>query len=308
MKYCNVGDFNASRIVMGCMRIGDKPLEQTEKVIVSACANGVNMFDLADVYGGGNAEKVFGVAIRDLEIPRKNYILQTKCGICKNAEGTIHHFNFAKDYIMSSVEGSLKRLNTEYIDILLLHRPDTLADPDEIGEAFERLQEDGKVRAFGVSNFSALQMKLFRSCGIEIVANQMQFSLGHTLPVDAGFYVNMTKDEATTRAGDAMEYCRLKKIPVQAWSPLQYGFFEGVFVGNEKFPILNAELNIQAEKYGVAPSAIALAWILRHPAFKQVVTGTTSPERMNELCKAADVNMSREDWYSLYNATGKQLP
>ena len=308
MKYCNLGDLNASRIVMGCMRIGDKPLEQTEKVIVNACANGVNMFDLADVYGGGNAEKVFGVAIRDLEIPRKNYILQTKCGICKNADGAIHHFNFSKEYILSSVEGSLKRLNTEYIDILLLHRPDALADPDEIGEAFERLQEDGKVRAFGVSNFSAMQMKLFRSCGIEIVANQMQFSLGHTLPVDAGFYVNMSKDEAVTRAGDAMEYCRLKKIPVQAWSPLQYGFFEGVFVGNEKFPILNAELNAQAEKYGVTPSAIALAWVLRHPAFKQVVTGTTSPERMNELCKAADVNMSREDWYALYNATGKQLP
>lgn len=308
MKYCNLGDLSASRIVMGCMRIGDKPLEQTERVIVNACASGVNMFDLADVYGGGNAEKVFGVAIRDLEIPRKNYILQTKCGICKNADGAIHHFNFSKEYILSSVEGSLKRLNTEYIDILLLHRPDTLAEPDEIGEAFERLQEDGKVRAFGVSNFSAMQMKLFRSCGIEIVANQMQFSLGHTLPVDAGFYVNMSKDEAVTRAGDAMEYCRLKKIPVQAWSPLQYGFFEGVFVGNEKFPVLNAELNAQAEKYGVTPSAIALAWVLRHPAFKQVVTGTTSPERMNELCKAADVNMSREDWYALYNATGKQLP
>lgn len=308
MKYCNLGDINASRIVMGCMRIGDKPLEQTEKVIVSACANGVNMFDLADVYGGGNCEKVFGVAMRDLEISRKNYILQTKCGICLNAEGTIHHFNFAKDHIISSVENSLKRLNTEYIDILLLHRPDTLADPDEIGEAFERLQEDGKVRAFGVSNFSAMQMKLFRSCGIEIVANQMQFSLGHTLPVDAGFYANMTRDESVTRAGDAMEYCRLRKIPVQAWSPLQYGFFEGVFVGNERFPLLNAELNAQAEKYGVTPSAIALAWILRHPAFKQVVTGTTSPERMGELCKAADVNMSREDWYSLYNATGKILP
>ena len=159
MKYCNLGDLSASRIVMGCMRIGDKPLEQTERVIVNACASGVNMFDLADVYGGGNAEKVFGVAIRDLEIPRKNYILQTKCGICKNADGAIHHFNFSKEYILSSVEGSLKRLNTEYIDILLLHRPDTLAEPDEIGEAFERLQEDGKVRAFGVSNFSAMQKK-----------------------------------------------------------------------------------------------------------------------------------------------------
>lgn len=307
MKYCNLGDINASKIVMGCMRIGDKPLEQTEKVIVSACAAGVNMFDLADVYGGGNCEKVFGVAMRDLEIPRKNYVIQTKCGIRKNAEGK-HRFDFSKEYILSSVEGSLKRLNTEYVDILLLHRPDTLADTDEVGEAFERLQEDGKVRAFGVSNFSAMQMKLFRSNGIEIVANQMQFSLGHTLPVDAGFYVNMQTDSAVTRAGDAMEYCRLRKIPVQAWSPLQYGFFEGVFVGNEKFPALNAELNEQAEKYGVTPAAVALAWILRHPAFKQVVTGTTSPARMSELCMAADVHMSSEDWYSLYRATGKVLP
>jgi predicted oxidoreductase len=216
--------------------------------------------------------------------------------------------NFAKEYIISSVEGSLKRLNTEYIDILLLHRPDTLVDTDEVGEAFERLQEDGKVRAFGVSNFSAMQMKLFRSCGIEIVANQMQFSLGHTAPVDAGFNVNMYKEESVTRAGDAMEYCRLRKIPVQAWSPLQYGFFKGVFVGNERFPVLNKELDRQAEKYGVSPSAIALAWILRHPAFKQVVTGTTSPERMTELCKAGDVMMSHEDWYALYLATGKILP
>ena len=308
MRYCNLGEMNASRVVMGCMRIGDKPLEQTEKVIVSACSSGVNMFDLADVYGGGNCEKVFGVAMRDLEIPRKNYILQTKCGICKDGEGSIHRFNFEKDYIISSVENSLKRLNTEYIDILLLHRPDTLADTDEVGEAFERLQEDGKVRAFGVSNFSAMQMKLFRSCGIEIVANQMQFSLGHTAPVDAGFNVNMYKEESVARAGDAMEYCRLRKIPMQAWSPLQYGFFKGVFVGNDRFPALNKELDRQAEKYNVTPSAIALAWILRHPAFKQVITGTTSPERMAELCKAGDVIMSHEDWYALYLSTGKTLP
>ena len=206
------------------------------------------------------------------------------------------------------MENSLKRLNTEYIDVLLLHRPDALVDTDEVGEAFERLQEEGKVRAFGVSNFSAYQMRLFRSSGIEIVANQMQFSLGHTAPVDAGFNVNMQKEESVTRAGDALEYCRLRKIPMQAWSPLQYGFFKGVFVGNERFPVLNAELNRQAEKYGISPSAIALAWILRHPAFKQVVTGTTSPERMAELCKATDITMSHEDWYALYLATGKTLP
>ena len=309
MKYCTLReDIYASKIVMGCMRIADKPLEQTEKTMVEAMRAGVNTFDLADIYGGGNCEKVFGVAIRDLGVNRKNYILQTKCGIRKNGDGKIVRFDFSKEYILSAVEGSLKRLNTEYIDILLLHRPDTLVEPDEVGEAFDRLREDGKVRAFGVSNFSAKQMQYFRSHGIELVANQTQFSLGHTLAVDAGFNVNMTVDEATTRAGDLLEYARLRNIPLQAWSPMQYGFFEGVFVGNPKFPALNKELDRLAEKYGVTPSSIAVAWILRHPAFKQVVTGTTSPERMKEMCAGADVTLTHEEWYSLYLASGKKLP
>ena len=259
MKYCNLRDIHASAIVMGCMRIADKPLAQTEKVMFEAMRTGVNMFDLADVYGGGDCEKIFGVAIRDLGVPRKDYILQTKCGIRKDKTGGIARYDFSKDYILSSVEGSLKRLNTDYIDVLLLHRPDTLVDPYEVGEAFERLSEDGKVRAFGVSNFSAQQIALFRSSGIEVVANQMQFSLGHTLPVDAGFNVNMSKDDSVTRAGDAMEYCRAKKIPLQAWSPLQYGFFHGTFIGCPAFPSLNAELSRLALKYDCAPSAIALA-------------------------------------------------
>lgn len=308
MKYCNLRDIHASSIVMGCMRIADKPLAQTEKVMVEAMRAGVNMFDLADVYGGGNCEKVFGVAIRDLGVSRKDYILQTKCGIRKDAAGKIVRFDFSKDYILSSAEASLKRLNTEYIDVLLLHRPDTLVDPDEVGEAFERLFEDGKVRAFGVSNFSASQIALFRASGIEVAANQMQFSLGHTLPVDAGFNVNMQKDESVTRAGDAMEYCRAKKIPLQAWSPLQYGFFEGVFIGNEKFPQLNAVLEEMAEKYECTPAAIAFAWVLRHPAFGQAVTGTTTPERMRDICKAGEITLSHKDWYTLYMATGKTLP
>ena len=308
MKYCSLGDLHSSAIVMGCMRIGDKPLTQVEKVIFEALRAGVNTFDLADIYGGGNCEKVFGVAIKDLGIPRKDFILQTKCGIRKNANGKIVRFDFSKEYIIESVEGSLKRLNTEYIDSLLLHRPDTLVDPDEVGEAFERLRDDGKVKVFGVSNFNATQIQLFRASGIQVAANQVQFSLKHTPLVDAGFNVNMYKDESVTRAGDTLEYCRLKGIPLQAWSPLQYGFFEGVFLGNEKFPELNAELDALAEKYAVTPAAIAFAWILRHPAFKQVVTGTSTPERMEEICKAADIRLTHEEWYKLYFAAGNTLP
>ncbi len=307
MKYCNLGERPASAIVMGCMRIADKPLEQIEKVMFEATRAGVNTFDLADIYGGGNSEKVFGVAIRDLGVPRKDYILQTKCGIRKE-NGKITRFDFSKEYILSSVEGSLKRLNTEYIDVLLLHRPDTLVETEEVGEAFERLKDDGKVRAFGVSNFSATQIQLFRAAGIQIVANQVQCSLTHTPLIDAGFNVNMYKDESVTRAGDTLEYCRLKGILLQAWSPLQYGFIEGSFIGNEKFEKLNAELNLLAEKYETSAATIALAWVLRHPAFKQVVTGTTSPEHMAELCKAADIRLTHEEWYRLYFATGKTLP
>ncbi len=306
MKYCNVGNAKLSRVMMGCMRIADKPLEQTEALIVEAVRAGVNAFDNADIYGKGNCEKVFGVAVKDIGLAREDYVLQTKCGIRRAEFGS--YYDFSKEHILASVDGSLQRLKTEYIDILLLHRPDALMEGEEIAEAFLKLKESGKVRAFGVSNFSASQMRLLQSYGVEIVANQLQFSLGHTALVDAGFNVNTNKPEAVTRAGDALEYCREQGVVVQAWSPMQYGFFEGAFVGNERFPQLNAKLEALAEKYAVTPSAIAIAWILRHPAKMQVVTGTTSPERMKEMCAAAEVELTREEWYELYLSVGKTLP
>ncbi len=306
MEYCNLRGIHSSRVVMGCMRIADKTLQHTESLIVEAVRAGVNTFDLADIYGGGNCEKIFGVAMKDLGLARKDYIVQTKCGIRKNSTG--NWYDFSREHIINSVENSLIRLNTEYIDIFLLHRPDALMQTDEIAEAFESLRGSGKVRAFGVSNFSAMQIRALEQSGFLPVVNQMQFSLGHTLLVDAGFNVNRQVDEATSRAGDSFEYCRLKKIAMQAWSPLQYGFMEGVFVGNENFATLNKALDELAEKYGVTPSAIALAWVLRTPAFAQTVTGTTSPERMKALCEASNVNLTREEWYALYRATGKKLP
>ncbi len=308
MKYCNVGERPSSSVIMGCMRIADKPLAQVEEVMVEAMRAGVNTFDLADIYGGGNCEKIFGVAIRDLGVKRKDYILQTKCGIRKEGTGKIVRFDFSKEYILQSVEGSLKRLNTEYIDVLLLHRPDTLVEVEEVAEAFERLKDDGKVKAFGVSNMNGPQMQLLRSAGITIAANQVQCSLLHTPLIDAGFNVNMYKDESILRGDDTLEYSRLKGIPLQAWSPLQHGFFKGCFVGNEQFPLVNEKLNALAEEYEASPAAIALAWVLRHPAFKQVVTGTVNPERMRELCKAGDIRLTHEEWYELYAATGKRLP
>ena len=306
MKYCNLHGIKASRIIMGCMRIADKPLQETESVIIEAVKNGVNTFDLADIYGKGDCERIFGVAVKDIGLERKDYILQTKCGIRDTGKGK--WFDFSKEHILKSVDNSLKRLKTEYIDVFLLHRPDTLVEPLEVAEAIELLKASGKVRALGVSNFSAAQIHTMQRAGLRPIVNQVQFALGHTALVDAGFYVNMTADEAVTRSGDTLEYCRAENIALQAWSPLQYGFFEGIFIGNEKYPKLNAELNILAEKYGVTPSTIAFAWVLRHPAFSQAVTGTTNPLRMQEACAAADIELTREEWYNLYMATGKVLP
>jgi predicted oxidoreductase len=266
----------------------------------------VNTFDIADVYSKGDCERILGVAVKDIGLARKDYILQTKCGIRRGETGT--WFDFSKEHIVSSVENSLIRLNTEYIDIFLLHRPDALMEADEVAEACYKLRGEGKIRALGVSNFSAVQIQTLENAGIDVTVNQMQYSLGHTTLVDAGFNVNMKKDESVQRAGDSFEYCRLKKIALQAWSPLQYGFFEGVFLDNEKFQPLNAELKMQAEKYNCQPSTIALAWILRTPAFAQVVTGTTSYEHMREMCQAADIELTKEEWYNLYLSTKRKLP
>ena len=301
MKYVDVGGVRCSRVVIGGMRFAGKPLRQVEEIIIEALKSGANTFDHADIYGKGDSETIFGLAIKDLEIPRDELILQSKCGIRPG------YYDFSREHILASVENSAKRMNTDHLDILLLHRPDTLMEPDEVYEAFDRLQSEGKVRAFGVSNATALQIQMLEKYGVDVAVNQMQFSLGHTLLVDTGLYVNNDQSEAATRAGDTLEYCRLKNITLQAWSPLQHGFFGGMFIGNENFPALNAELNRLAEKYNVTPAAIACAWILRHPAKMQVVTGTTKPERMRDMCAGADIDLTREEWYALYTATGKTI-
>lgn len=309
MKYLELGESNlgASRIVLGCMRIADKPLKNTEALLGAALESGVNMFDHADIYGGGESEKRFGEAMKNLRIDRDEIIIQSKCGIHKSSAG-IAQFDFSRAHILSSVEGSLKRLGTDHLDVLLLHRPDALMDPEEVFSAFEELSRSGKVLHFGVSNFSVYQMKLLEKGRYPLIVNQLQFSLLHSGMIDEGFNVNMDKDESVQRGGDVLNYCRLKDVTVQAWSPLNYGFFEGIFVGNEKFPALNRELERLGEKYGCSPSAIAFAWILRLPMDIQAVSGTTDAGRLKDLCKGADIRLTREEWYALYLAAGKMLP
>ena len=305
MKTLNLcdGAMRASQIILGCMRISNMEDSAVETLVRTAMEQGINFFDHADIYGGGRSESVFARAIHMNPALREKMILQSKCGIRPG------QYDFSKEHILSSVEGSLKRLNTEYLDVLLLHRPDTLMEPEEVGEAFERLHESGKVRYFGVSNQNPLTMQLLQS-GLKqkLCFNQMQLSLTNSGMIDQGLYANMQVDRGIWRDGGVLEYCRLNRITLQAWSPMQYGFFEGVFLGNEKFPELNKKIDEIAGRYGVTGTAVAIAWIMRHPAGIQPILGTTNVKRLVESCRAADFTLTRTEWYELYQAAGENLP
>ncbi|MCD2249479.1 aldo/keto reductase [Listeria monocytogenes] len=305
MKRITIGNsaLTASEISLGCMRMADLSKEDANKVINTALENGIDFFDHADIYGGGKSEEVFADAIDMNATIREKMILQSKCGIRQG------FFDFSKEHIIASVEGSLKRLKTDYLDTLLLHRPDTLFEPEEVAAAFTELEKSGKVRHFGVSNQNPGQIELLKKyVDQELIANQLQFSIMHTGMIDTGFNVNMTIDPSLDRDGGILEYSRLNNMTIQAWSPFQYGFFEGVFLDNDKFPELNKTIGKIAADKGVTNSAIAVAWIQRHPASFQTVVGTMNPGRIADIAKASDVTLSREEWYEIYRAAGNQLP
>ena len=304
MKQIKIGgQVPASEIALGCMRISGMEKKEAETLLRTALEEGINFFDHADIYGGGHSEEVFAEALSGTPSLREKILIQSKCAIHDGI------YDFSKEHILKSVDGSLKRLKTDYLDFLLLHRPDTLMEPEEVAEAFSILKQSGKVRCFGVSNQKPLQMELLsRSLGDKLLVNQLQFSLCHTGMIDSGLNVNMQIDRARDLDGSVLEYCRLKNITIQAWSPVQYGFFEGVFIGSGKYPELNAALDRLAEQYGVTPTAVAIAWILRHPAKIQAILGTTNVRRVREICKASAVSLTRMEWYELYKAAGNQLP
>lgn len=305
MKYLEIAntDIKASEIALGCMRIAKLTNQEISTLVHTAIDHGINFFDHADVYGGGQAEARFAEALDWSSNLREKIILQTKCGIRKGM------FDFSKEHILASVDGSLQRLQTDYLDVLLLHRPDALMEPDQVAEAFTELQQSGKVRHFGVSNQHPRQIALLqRFVKQPLLFNQLQLSITNTGMIDAGLNVNMENAASIDHDGGILDYCRLHNITIQPWSPFQYGFFEGVFVGNDKFPALNATLDALAQKHGISPSAMAIAWILRHPARMQPIIGTTNPQRVREICKASQISLSREAWYEIYRAAGNKLP
>nr|NNM89593.1 aldo/keto reductase [Bacilli bacterium] len=290
-------------LAVGCMRINTLDAKAAEQFVQTALDHGATFFDHADIYGGGTCEEIFAKAIHMNDDVRESILLQSKVGIRKGS------FDFSKEHILQSVDGILSRLHTDYLDVLLLHRPDALVEPEEVAEAFDLLEQSGKVRHFGVSNQNPMQIELLKKHVKQpLVANQLQLSITNATMIAQGTHVNMETPDAINRDGSILDYCRLHDITIQPWSPFQFGFFEGVFLDNPKFPELNAKIDEIAVKHNVSNTTIAIAWLLRHPAHMQPITGTMNVQRLIDCCQASEVHLSREDWYGIYLAAGNTLP
>jgi predicted oxidoreductase len=290
-------------VAVGAMRINSLDKAQAEQFVGAALEAGANFFDHADIYGDGRCEEIFAEAVHMSSSVREGLILQSKCGIRKGS------FDFSKEHILSSVDGMLGRLKTDYLDVLLLHRPDALVEPEEVAAAFDELESSGKVRHFGVSNQHPRQIDLLKKYVEQpLVANQLQLSITNATMITGGFNVNMENEAAVNRDGGILDYCRIHDITIQPWSPFQFGFFEGVFLDHPKFPELNARIDEVAATHGVSNTTIAIAWLLRHPAKMQPITGTMNVQRLLDCCKASEVTLSREEWYAITVAAGNPLP
>ncbi|KNA92467.1 aldo/keto reductase [Gordonia sp. w5E2] len=303
-------DVTVPNVVLGMMRIQDRSDDEIRELVGVARDAGIDFFDHADIYGTAPAhgcEQRFAQALRFSSSEREQITIQSKAGIVKDGP----YYDFSYDHIVEAVDGSLRALDTDHLDILLLHRPDALVEPDEVARAFDDLAQAGKVRHFGVSNHTPRQIKLLkRSVTQPIVANQLQLSITHAPIIAQGVAANMAGEgqAQTLDGGGVLDYCRLNDITVQAWSPFQATFFDGVFLGSDRYPELNTVIDRLAAKYDVAPIAIATAWITRHPAQMQVVLGTTTPARVAAASKGSDIPLTRPEWYELFRAAGHRVP
>ncbi|HEL1629514.1 TPA: aldo/keto reductase [Streptococcus suis] len=292
-----------SRIGLGCMRMASLTEQETAKVLDTVVGQGINFFDHADIYGGGESEIRFAQGAKLAGLKREDLLLQSKCGIRKG------YFDFSKEYILESVDGILKRLDTEYLDVLALHRPDALMEAEEVAEAFYLLKKAGKVHHFGVSNQNIHQMELLQSyLDQPLAVNQLQLSPAHTPLIDAGLHVNMKDDAATMRDGGLIDYCQLKKITIQAWSPFLIDLQRGIFANHPDYALLNQTIGEIAERYHVSHETIVVAWILRHPAKIQTIVGSMNPDRLTKIAQASTITLTRPEWYEIYRSAGNILP
>ncbi|TFV05478.1 aldo/keto reductase family oxidoreductase [Streptococcus sp. LYSM12] len=292
-----------SRIALGCMRMASLDDKAAQAVVETALEQGITFFDHADIYGGGASERRFAMAMKGLKVDREAIMLQSKCGIRKG------YFDFSKEHIVASVDAILSRLETDYLDVLALHRPDALMEPEEVAEAFSELKAAGKVRYFGVSNQNTYQIELLQSYLSEpLVVNQLQLSPVHTPLIDAGLHVNMKEAAAIVRDGSVLDYCRLKKMTIQAWSPFLIDLQKGTFMNHPDYGRLNQTISRLADQYHVSREAIVVAWIMRHPAKIQTVVGSMNPARLEKIAEAEKIVLTRAEWYEIYTSAGNSLP
>jgi len=306
MKQRYIGETNwqASAVALGIMRMNKLTPEQAAKSLDTAYDSGINFIDSADIYGGGDSERVFGAALKQSSVNRDDLFIQSKGGIVPGKR-----YDFTKQHLIDAVDGSLKRLGVDYLDSFLLHRPDPLMEPDEVADAFDELQTSGKVRHFGVSNFNPQQYLLLQEAvNQRLIINQLQFSIMHSGMIDFGLHTNMTDSRSINHDGGIIEFSRREGVTIQAWSPFQYGMFAGTFINSDKFPELNKKLQELADKYGASKNAIAAAWILRHPADIQVIIGTMNPEHIADSAKGGEIDLTKQEWYDIYFAAGNDLP
>ncbi|AND79123.1 aldo/keto reductase [Streptococcus pantholopis] len=300
------GPQEAAAIILGCMRMPALSVSEAATIIQTALDCGVNFFDNATAYGNGEAETRFGQAFAQSGNKRDDVFIQSKVGLCFER----NEFDWTKENILSSVDDSLHRMKLDYLDSVLLHRPDLIFEPEQVAEAFDTLEKSGKVRYFGVSNVPPMQLELLKKYVKQpLIFNQLQLSLEQSQLIDQSLYLNnKTTDMSIDRDNGILDYCRLHDITIQAWSPLQYGMFEGSFIDHPNFPELNQALQEIGDKYGISKAAAAIAWILRHPANMQAIVGTMNPEHLADVCTAANVKLTHHEWYHLYLAAGKYLP
>lgn len=315
---------HASSLVYGCMALGgadwsnqtaytSDDVKEAHKAVETALSIGINMYDHANIYKSGKAEQIFGEVLKERKDLRDQIILQSKCGIrFADDKASFTRFDFSKDYILGCVDDILSRLGIEYLDVLLLHRPDALVEPEDVAAAFDRLQASGKVKWFGVSNMSAGQIRLLQSyLDMPIIANQLEMSLYRHNWVDVGVNVNQDPAGNNIFPEGTLEYCRMENIQIQAWGPLAQGLYSKDS-GEHKNPIVQ-ETAKKLASYAMAKSttveSILLAWLLRHPAGIQPVIGTKTPNRI-EACKdATQIQLTREEWYDLWiTARGVPMP
>lgn len=302
MKYFEFDGKKVSELIAGCMRYDGMDQEDLDRHVKTALDNGINFFDHADIYGKGKSQEVFGKFLEKNKTLRQSMIIQSKCGITKG------RFDFSKEHIIESVEKSLKDLKTDHLDVLLLHRPDLLMEVEEVNDTFNKLKKEGKVLNFGVSNFPARRIELLQK-GLDekLVFNQLQFSPVHALALEHIALTNTKFEGSADTDGEVFDYCKLNNIKIQAWSPFQHGFIEGTFIGNSDYKKLNDKLEELAEKYQVGVNAIVVAWIMRLPYKIKPVIGTTNTKRLLDAIKGADIELTREEWYDIYKASGHEI-